>query len=186
MTGYLRATSAEYRHLQETLLPRGRIWRRPGSALASLLDALGAEWARVHNRLLDVLEESDPRTADELLAEWLVALGLPTPCAALPSTTADKRRLAHAAFIASGGNTPAHIVAVAAALGLEVTVTEEQKPLRAGFRAGERCYSEAWAHVWTVVVPPESEGTLLLANLICLVQRQKPLHTRVLFAYAEE
>lgn len=184
MSGYFDATAAHYQAALGRLLPRGRVWAWEGTRLGDLLLGLAAELARAHNRLLELLDEADPRSADELLDAWAEALALPGECGGeLPTDPDELRALVHGAFIASGGNSPAYFIAVADAIGLTITITEDTEPLRVGFLVGDRVYGLGWAFVWKVIAPTAASGTRTAALLECLFRRQKPLHTRVLFEY---
>jgi uncharacterized protein YmfQ (DUF2313 family) len=110
------------------LLPIGDAWPRavPELVRDQVLDGLGLSYDRVRRRALDLVEESDPRTAIEMLPEWEAALGLPDTCAPLADTVAERQRRAHAKLIARGGDTIAYFTAVAAALGFAITIEEHQ------------------------------------------------------------
>ena len=57
-----------YRDVFLQLLPPGpAITKAIGSHVYRLMEGIGTEFARVHQRALDLLEEADPSTADELL-----------------------------------------------------------------------------------------------------------------------
>lgn len=59
------------------LLPPSKLWRTDDdSILSGILLASGDELVRVSDRAQDLLIESDPRTADELLPEFERELGL--------------------------------------------------------------------------------------------------------------
>lgn len=111
-----------------SLLPSGDAWPRAVAALVrdDVLDGLGATYDRARQRALDLVEESDPRTAVEMLPEWESALGLPDSCAPLAETVVERQRRAHAKLIRRGGHTIAYFVAVAAALGFAISVEEHQ------------------------------------------------------------
>lgn len=66
-----------YARMLAALLPPGRVWRRHvGSGIQRVLLGSADELARVEARGQDLLRESDPRTADELLPEFERELGL--------------------------------------------------------------------------------------------------------------
>lgn len=60
----------EFARMLVRLLPPGRLLTAPGDTLYKVLLANGDELARVQQRQIDLLEESDPRTTSELLPEW--------------------------------------------------------------------------------------------------------------------
>ena len=67
------------------LLPRGRLWEQPAeSRFTRLIAGLAEELERCEGRAHDMLDEADPRSADELLAEWAALLG----CAATTEAVA--------------------------------------------------------------------------------------------------
>lgn len=60
-----------YARMLAALLPPGGLWRLIGeSVLSRVLAASADELARVHARVEDLLDESDPETAVELLPEY--------------------------------------------------------------------------------------------------------------------
>ncbi len=140
------------RALKELLPPSSVLWTLAQGSYTSLaLEALATELARIEGRGLDLLEELDPRTTTELLPEWERLLGLPDGCVVeLLETTAERRLVVTEKYTARGGQSANYFIAKAAALGIVgATVNQfHSLVLRAGFRAGERCYAEEWAHVW--------------------------------------
>lgn len=76
-----------YARMLKDLLPPGRLWNLdPGSTLSLVLEASGDELARVEARAAELLLESDPQTASELLVDYERALGL-----ASTGTDAERR-----------------------------------------------------------------------------------------------
>lgn len=139
------------RALKQLLPPSTVLWTlTPGSTMTLALEALATELARIEGRGLDLLEEADPRTTTELLPDWERMLGLPDGCVVeLLETTAERRLVITEKYTARGGQSPAYFIGQAAKLGVIATVNEfHSLVLRAGFRAGERCYGEEWSHVW--------------------------------------
>lgn len=180
-------TPESYRDALLRDMPRGKFWRRDdGSRLAGLLEGIGAELARVYNRICDLLEESDPRTASETLDQWEITWGLPDPCVATPPTTdADRREALTAKVIETGGQNAAYYIEVAAALGITITITEgfSDSPLfRAGVsRAGHSLGDFAEGpFTWTVHGPAATTAGKR-DQLECTFDRIRPAHTIVLF-----
>lgn len=192
----MRADAALYtRHLQ-ALLPTGPAWPRdPEAVLSKVLAAEAEGLARIHNRLLDLIEEADPRTALELLGDWERVCGLPDPCAGQADTIAERRARVVARLTATGGQSPAYFIAVVKAMGFEISITEH----RARFH-GRRCHGAAYGDedmqfVWEVKMPPETvfrrahgqgfHGEAFASwgaeALICMLTRLKPAHTTLWF-----
>jgi uncharacterized protein YmfQ (DUF2313 family) len=142
-----------------------------------------------------LLEEADPRSTVELLADWERVLGLPDPCV-IGEQTIVERRLAVVVRVTSlGGHTPAYFITVALALGYTVTITEF-RPCTVGDPVNVPMADDAWAYVWQVNAPL---NTVIVANVLsgvndplaswsnealeCVLTRWKPAHTQILFAY---
>lgn len=180
------------------LLPRGAAWMaEAGTRLAQLLDGLATELSRVDGRAGALVDERDPRTAIETLADWERLLGLPDDCLlTIPSAIAERQTLVALQAVSLGGQTAAFYVELAARIGFTVTVTEFH-PFRAGDHCGDRCYGTAWAFAWQVNVPVGAitvfhagshAGERLRGwgaiDLECIIHRAAPAHTTVLFAYS--
>jgi hypothetical protein len=76
-----------YARILKALLPPSKMWRLLAtSVLSKLFIACGDELSRVDARVLDLIRESDPRTADEVLPDFERVLEL------APDGTADARR----------------------------------------------------------------------------------------------
>lgn len=82
------ALSAEaYARMLRHMLPPGKLWRHDAdSVLSKVLLASADELSRVDQRALDIIEEADPRTTDELLPDFERVLGL------VAEGTLDERR----------------------------------------------------------------------------------------------
>lgn len=188
------STAATYAAMLGKLLPRGPIWSAGQAALGALLTAFGAELNAVHARLVDLMEEAFPNTADELLADWLRVWGLPGPCSTMPATDAAKRELLAGKVAAQGGQSRAYFIGVVrAVLGdLTASVTIEERPNGVPFRVsinrvGDRLGGVVGLHVWIVHIPTGTSATKEDA-IDCIVQAYKPAHTIVtvqptVFAY---
>lgn len=179
-----------YTRQLKTLLPRGILWRLdPESWLSRLLGGIAEEFARIDDRARDLAREWNPATAVELLPDWERVLGLPDTCIPISGSIAARQREVARKASATGGATPAYFVELAARYGFVATITEnDPEPyfwrmtvdmaasastyrvttsrFRAGAsRAGHRLSS------WSV------------AQLECVINRAKPAHTYVAFAY---
>jgi uncharacterized protein YmfQ (DUF2313 family) len=172
-----------YARQLKALLPPGRLWKlEPTSWLSKLFLAIGDELARVDARARDLLDEWDPRTATETLPEWERVLGLPEEGQALATSAEGRRAAIVQKLLARDGATPAYFIALAAALGYTATIDYpaantwrmnvalggEQADLsefRSGSRAGDRI------------------GGRSVVELERVINKLKPAHTAVLFAY---
>lgn len=172
-------TTADYLSLLQALLPPGSAWpHEPAATLTKTLTGLSEELARLDGRGADLVQEMDPRTTLELLADWervgdLSAGDLPT----------GERRTAVAMMLtAVGGSSLAYFQGLATVNGYDVTITEGPEP-----------------HVWRVTfnnmnityftAGDSSAGDLLSdwpvnASIQGLFEHIKPAHTRLVIAYA--
>jgi uncharacterized protein YmfQ (DUF2313 family) len=192
-------TSADYLAQLQALLPQGPAWpREADAALTQLLAAWADELARVDGRAADLIEEADPRTTAELLADWERVAGLPDACVAAlagTQTTAQRRAVLVAKLTTIGGQSAAYFIDLAASLGYTITVTEfdlhdvednVEHPLTAA----------PWQYAWQVNAAQDTIGTFTVIDTVedplawwgndlleCVINRLKPAHTHVLFAY---
>lgn len=194
-----RSTTAVYARLLWRLLPRGPLWQQDDTTeLGKAILGCAAELSRFHNRLLDLLDESDPRTTTELIGQWETVLGLPDPVLGELTELADRRAMVTGRETAIGGQSAAYFIAIAASIGLTVTISPPCQPARAGIaRAGDHCWSEAWAFGWIITAPagPERIARAGIARagdrlidvrqpvLESLIWRYAPAHTIPVFAY---
>lgn len=194
-------SSDDYLRELQALLPRGAAWtREPDSTLANTLQGLAGEMARVDARALVAIDETDPRTANELFFDQEAQYGLPDPCVALVSTTTQslgQRRTALIAKIANlGGQARSFFVALAASMGFVVTITEFA-PESVDSDVDSFLYDDDWVFSWQVNAPlvggvdelsvdsPVDEALASWGNqlLECVFGRLKAAHTAVLFSY---
>lgn len=190
-------TTDDYLAQLQALLPQGPAWPRDtGATLTKLLQAMADELARVDSRAAQLIDETDPRTTTELLADWERAAGLPDTCVTAAQTTAQRRAALHARLTTLGGQSAAYFVALAASLGYTVTITEfrlhtveddVERPL----------YGHPWQFAWQVNAPQNTVDTLSVTDTVadplawwgnelleCVIRRLKPAHTHPLFAYS--
>ena len=169
----------DYRDLLMRLSPPGAAFG-PGGRYEDLLTALAGGLAELHDRAVAADAESDPRTADETLPDWERMLGILSPM----TDQADRQREAHATLIARGGCSVAYFVALAAALGVTITI---QEPLSEGWTpCALFCapfYADVSRFVW-IVTGPAATSAELQAVLESMFNRLKPAHTRVRFTWA--
>lgn len=197
--------SAAWRAQLGQLLPPGRAWTAPrGGTLDGLLWAWADAFSRAEARVLRLLDEADPNSALELLADWEKTTGLPDACFGAPDSITERQVAAAQRITGTGGQSRAFFVGLAALLGYTVAI-EEHRPARCGDRIGVLTYGQPWRHVWRVHVLPLSdelpEGQFRVAqarigsrvgvrlrgwgalDLECLIRRHAPAHSKVLFTY---
>jgi uncharacterized protein YmfQ (DUF2313 family) len=173
----------DYLSLLLALLPRGDAWpREVGTFLHRLMDAVSAEFKRVDTAATDLMRELDPTTTSLFLPEFERELDLPGSCLELPPTD-DLRRLAVTARETALGRQDApYYIEVAAALGIEITITDE-RPFEMGLNGmGDGVGGNEYRHVFTVSVIGYVDAAT--SNiLVCNINFLKPAHTVALFQY---
>ncbi len=188
----------DYIDLLLLLQPRGVIWTRdPGSVRARSAAGLANEMSLVETFLEQILAERSPRTAYYLLGDWEKVLGLPDECtSAEVETIAERRAVAHARMISTGGQSPAYYIAMAKALGYDITILEYRARWYGRRNFGEFYGGQDMQFVWRVVEKSGSSrwrkyGSAFLGEkyrrwgnytLLCMIRRTAPAHTIVLFS----
>lgn len=192
-------TADQYREQLKALLPPGRAFpRERGTTLDALLDAMAQELARLDGRADRLTNEAVPASAAELLSDWERVAGLPDNCSGLLAETQQGRRNDLVSkLVAKGGQSPAYFIELAAALGFEITI-EEFRPFQAGWsQAGDPLTNGDWVFAWRVRAPEVTvipfkaghsaagEPLAIWGNdgLECRINKYKPAHTHVIFAY---
>ena len=188
--------ATDYLQQLMALKPAGRAWPDdPATRQNQTLAALAEELARLDARALGLIEELDPRLTFELLLDFERNFGLPEPCKKTPENLAARRQALHEKVIRQGGQSRRYFIALARRLGFAITITEfdvhnvqsaVNQPLR----------HEAWRFVWQVNASKQTvqrktvqsgvnEALASWGNdlLECVINRLKPAHTRVIFAY---
>lgn len=193
-------TSSDYLQQMQALLPPGPAWpTEEGAGLSRFLAGLAEEFARLDARGWQLLEEADPRTAIELFNDWERVAGLPDTCAEAFSTTEqtlDQRRQALIArLVTVGGQTQAYFIALAAAFGVTITITE-YRAQTVDDDVSMPMFDDAWNTVWSINMPltdityadVNSSVDEPLASwgnpaLECVLRRIAPAHLTLFFSY---
>lgn len=181
-------TARPYARALKLLLPRGLLWNlEPDTKLDRLLLSIGDELLRVVGRGEDLVEETDPRTASETLADWERFLGIPDDIVtSIPATDAERRLAIAQKYIAIGGQSPAYFIGLAAACGYTVTISDSGAGtvLRSGIaRSGDSLGNVGNAYEWTMTVAAPGGTALTHAQLEAAINKRKPAHTSVNFVY---
>lgn len=164
-------SAAAYARMLRALLPPGRIWRVVAdSHLSEVLLAAGDELERVDGRARDLLEESDPRTTDELLAEFETALGLDAE-----GTEDERRNRVIALLVRRQRFRPVDFqAALADLLGQEaddVVVIENSRAFAIAIANDREIYR------FFIYRDPDLPGSYDLESAQEVVDRMKPSHT---------
>lgn len=189
----------EYTELLKNLLPPGLAFvRDPGTNLELLLSGCAVELARVEDRGEFLAVDLVPSESLELLPDWERVAGLPDNCSGALEDTVQGRRAALAAKLSSvGGQSVEYFIAIAKALGYDITITE-YKPFRVGMSAvGDALTNGDWRFAWSINAPEttavqfrvglstvgEALQTWGNGTLECKIRQLAPAHTVPLFIY---
>jgi uncharacterized protein YmfQ (DUF2313 family) len=177
-------TQDDYAGALAALMPRGRAWPTDStSILQKTLRALAGLPARLSTALAQLLLDAFPATSVNLIADWEASLGLPDPCAGPAPTLSLRQAQCAQRFAGSGGASVPYLIAVAAALGYPVTITEHTGADAHKFTVNAPTISESFFRVGTSRVPePLVDGGNAL--LECVINEIKPAHTVVEFNYS--
>lgn len=135
MAGLIQADAEAYYRQLLALRPPGPAW----PADDALLRGLAEELARAHARTLTLLEEADPRSTREMLADWEEQAGLPDPCSVGISTTIQERRAAVVDKVTSrGGSSVAYLQSICDRLGYTTDIREFRPFVCGRSRCGDR------------------------------------------------
>ncbi len=164
--------TGKYGRALAALLPPGRLWRLiPGaSTITALLAGCADELERVEQRALDLLRESDPRTASQLLPEFERELAL-----AEAPTLEERRARVVAQVIREQGFRPVDFqTALAPLLGLDpgdIVVIERSRAFVITLGDDREIYR------FFIFRDPGLPGTYFLASAQELVTAMAPSHT---------
>lgn len=171
--------SEDYGSQAIDLLPQGPAWE--GDSLKQFLAVVVREFSRIEWRARRLIEESDPRTTQELLAEWEALAGLPACGGPGPDTVAGRQQALVAKLTQNLSPTPATFVALAESLGYTgVSVVSNADPFTCISDCNDSLYGGPWIFTFTIVVDASSEND---STLECLAEALAPVHTTVLFQY---
>lgn len=168
-----------------------------GAAIGAEITAEGNALDGALTSAVTLLLESDPRTTSEMLTDWERVLGLPESCVTTRQSIDQRRTAAAVKIAAMGGQSRAYFIALAAALGVLVTITE-YRPFTVGRTVGNPLSNGDWIWAWRVNAPLTNPVVPFLVGsstagqplrywgnkmLECTIRRYKPAHTIVLFSY---
>lgn len=169
----------DYANQAVDLLPPGPAW--VGTLLKQFVAAVVREFSRIEWRARRLIEEADPRTTQELLAEWEAFAGLPACGGPGPSTVAERQAALVAKLTQHVSPTAAAFVSLAESLGYTgVTVTSNADPFTCISNCNDSLYGGQWIFTFTITVDASSDND---STLECLAEALAPAHTTVLFQY---
>jgi uncharacterized protein YmfQ (DUF2313 family) len=179
-------SATDFHALLLDLLPLGAAWPRIADTVLWNFWFVPADtYAAVHASDCTLLAEAYPCGAVDLLPEWEAMVGLPDVCTqdAWPVPIAQQQALVCAKLAARGGQSRAYFIALAAAYGFTVTITEHP-PWRLGRdhlcpTGGSGAIGPVGACQFWWEVTVVASGPVDPAVLTCVLQRAAPAHTVV-------
>ena len=192
-------TADDYLRQLQALLPQGSAWPRERDAvLTKLLGVFADEFARVDRRGQDLLDEADPRTTSDLLADWERVAGLPDTCLTAEQTVQQRRAALVSKLTSLGGQSRQYFIDMAAALGYPGATITEFRPLNCNDNCNSAMNDESERFTWRINLPNSNTGVFIMncnsscndalgawgdEVLECRINYFKPAHTTALFAY---
>jgi len=183
-------SAQDYLEQLHALLPKGdAITQELDTDLSNLLLSLADEFARFDARAEQLLEEIDPRTTTELIAEWERVTGLPD-CAAIGPTLGARRSDVVHRLTMIGVLTPQFLIDELLALGFTVAITEFEC-FEVGFsQVGEELIDEGGWFFFDAITDElavfeaeigaftvgEPLGAIVNDTIACHLDRLKPAH----------
>ncbi len=181
------------------LRPPGWAAPKEGTDLHRLREAMGAGIAAVERAAAGMVEEIDPRAAILLLEDFERVLG-PDPCGRweLVTTTAERQLVAWQRWTSRGGASAAYFIALAAAMGVTITIETDIPGQIGAFECGDEIVESPEQFVWRVNLPATQEfdpiigefeagdllGWLVPSLVECVIRRYAPAHTVPVISYA--
>src|SRR5690554_1932545 len=153
-----------------------------GSKLALLLFVIALEFSRLHQRIVDLKNESIPGLSQEMLDAWIKTLGLDTGLIPIPIDLEERQRFVQTEFT-SGKSNPLlldpdmskdYYIKYASELGYSINISYSQTAFRVGDRVGNRLGGVGANFTW-IVSGSYSETLQEIFELI------KPAHTIIVW-----
>lgn len=170
-----------------------------GENIGAELVAEGAALDQAQWSADQLLLEMDPRTTTVMLPDWERVYGLPDACIVaygIQQSISERRAALVSLESMQGGQDKPFFVALAAAMGYAITI-DEGAPHVTEHNTEHPVYDEKYRYIWIVNAPLynirelTSEDDTEMATAVwgnklleCRINRFKPAHTHVIFAYS--
>lgn len=171
------------------LLPPGALWNlETGSTLRRVLQAISDEFSRIAYKAdVDLMAESDPRTATQTLEEWEEFLSLPDDrVTEIAATDAGRRVAVTQKYIRRGGQNYEFFESLCAACGYPLLSIDlfANEISRVGDRVGVRLYGANWAYSMRLNLDEPTEGALTEEQFESVISAATQAHILATFTYA--
>ncbi|WP_311886738.1 MULTISPECIES: putative phage tail protein [unclassified Pseudomonas] len=193
-------TADEYRQQLRGLLPAGPAWDPDlVPEIDLVLSGVSVEFSRLDERAVDLLNEMDPASVNELVPDWESVMGLPDACLGPNAAFEDRRLAVRRRLVEIGGQSRAYFLEIAISQGYpSPTITEHRAPRMGRSHFGSAHFGTWGAQfLWTLNTGSrqrigrrfgasfwgERFGTNPGNALECLIRRSAPAHTVVRINY---
>lgn len=193
-------SAQDYLGALQALMPRGRVWPRDLDATQTqLLLALAQVYERSDGRSRQLLVDSFPQSAVELLPEWEATLGLPDSCGGAPESIAERQARVVVKLQEPGGMSKGYFLNLAAVLGYVDVTIAEFGPAHCSMSCDGAVTDVSFRFLWKVNMRQSNNRSAFRVDsrcdaridsysfgvLECQLMRLKPAHTHVIFTYME-
>lgn len=190
----------DYTAALQALKPPGRAWpRNANSVQAAVLRALAQSFQRSDADAQRLLPGAFPATATIMLTEWESTLGLPDDCAISEiGGISDRQRAVVSKLISTGGLNRNYYIAVAAALGYTITISQFRPAMSGMSCCGDALNGDEWPYTWRINAPETTINYALAGGsycgdplaswgnkqLECTITKIAPSHLNIIFNYS--
>lgn len=182
------------------LLPPGPAWhRREGSPGNAVLKSGSDQLQKVDSYADSLIDEADPRTAQQTFDDWLRVYGLPDDCLKyLENLTDEQLRRALLVKVKRSGLTAAFFKELGLVFDIDIDMNYCD-PFRVNSQVDARLYGPEWSHAFVLVITADvnSQKDFFRVNyrannrlatwgvefLECLIKANAPAHAQVIFSY---
>lgn len=181
------AASVYARQLKHLLPPGTAFDLEPDSDVTKTLQATAVELWRVDRRGVQLIEESDPRTAFETITDWERMLSLPDELViAIPATIEERRIAVTQKYVSRGGQNYTFFETLCAACGYTLTSIDRfaNLVLRAGFRVSDRVYGATYAYAMRLNLVTPTGDALSQADFERVIRHATHSHITAFFTYS--
>ena len=190
----------QYYEALKKLLPKGPAWDNldDQSFFMKMLKLAALEFARLDYDISQLINESDPITANVTLTDWFHQWGVPDECSNDENATLEQLREVLLFKIRSLGLTFPELVSIIGRMcGYQETKLDTAETFTVASTVDMALYSEDWASwFWTVTVSELNQKFFMVDGYAneylstwgnqlfeCLIKHYAPAHTGVIFRY---
>lgn len=193
----MKIIAADFAAMLKQLFPPGNLFNfEADSNISKTLLALSDEAERFTGNIDSLIEETDPRTTNELLADFEREYGLPDSCLGDDQTIQERVQTLVAKIKSTGGQSRAYLIATALMYGYTITI-DEFDSADIEMDVDDLITGTDWEYAFQVNsalntieefdvddTVEDFISTFGNAQLECVINEIKPAHTIPIFVYA--